>query len=42
MVNPRLVWLTFLVTGSGFRFVLDPGFSLGGYPGPGESDSGFP
>ena len=42
MVKPRLVWLTLSATGSGFRFVLDPGFPKGDYPGPGESDSGFP
>ena len=26
VVNHRLVWLTLSTTGSGFRFVLDPGF----------------
>ena len=35
MVNPSLVWLTLLVTGSGFRFLLDPGFPEGDYSGPG-------
>ena len=42
MVNPRLVWLNLSVTGSGFHFVLDPGFPEGDYMGPGKSDSGLP
>ena len=42
MVNPRLLCSTLSATGSGFRFVLDPEFLKGCYPGPGELDSGFP
>ena len=42
MVNLRLVQLTLSATGSGFSFVLDPGFHYGDYPGSRELDSGFP